>query len=82
MKLNASAPVTPAGTVSATPALNLFRRPQAHTQPVSSSHPSFPLLARVFDKIFLRGLVPCAHWAIFKRLSLGGYGDLACIKSI
>ena len=30
----------------------------------------------------LRGLVPCAHWAIFKRLSLGGYGDLTCIKSI
>ena len=30
----------------------------------------------------LRGLAPCAQWAIFKRLSLGGYGDLACIKSI
>ena len=30
----------------------------------------------------LRGVVPCAHRAIFKRLSLGGYGDLTCIKSI
>ena len=28
----------------------------------------------------LRGLVHCAHWAIFKRLSLGGYGNLTCIK--
>ena len=36
----------------------------------------------VIFKDVLRGLVPCAHWAIFKRLSLGGYGDLACIKSI
>ena len=41
MKLNASAPVThtPAGTVSATPALKLFRRPQVHTQPVIQPFP-------------------------------------------
>ena len=30
----------------------------------------------------IRGTIPSAQWAIFKRLSLGGYGDLACIKSI
>ena len=30
----------------------------------------------------LRGLVPCAHRAIFKRLSLGGYGGLRYIKII
>ena len=30
----------------------------------------------------LRGVVPCAHRAIFKRLSFGGYGGLTCIKSI
>ena len=32
--------------------------------------------------IVLRGVAPCAHRAIFKRLSLGGYGGLTCIKSI
>ena len=38
MKLNASAPVThtPAGTVTATPAQHLLRRPQAHTSPYLS----------------------------------------------
>ena len=41
MKLNASASVThtPAGTVTATPAIYLFRRPQAHTQPVIQPFP-------------------------------------------
>ena len=33
-------------------------------------------------QLLLRGTIPSAQWAIFKRLSLGGYGDLACIKSI
>ena len=34
-----------------------------------------------FIKYYKRN-IPSAQWAIFKRLSLGGYGDLTCIKSI